>query len=190
MAGATDIDYPSLEEVVSSSSRIARVKILEHERATYMDEGEQKDCGVVYTAQVLESLKGDETEFRFLAATDQDFAGTEREYLVFALEAKALGSVDVDESDAAWVRCRIESAPFLLSERTQVMIPFTKGAGIASSRERLQITRASAISTLPVEEAEIGGKPYGFVEWAAAKSAILTVIAREPRLISRAPRSR
>ena len=177
MVNATDIDYPSLEEIVSSSSRIARVRILEQERATYMDQGEHKNCGIIYTAQVLESLKGDETKFQFLAATDQDFAGAEREYLVFALEAEALGHVDVEEPDAARVRCRMESAPFLLSERSQVMIPFTKGTGIASTRERLQITRASAISTLPMEEAEIDGCTYGFVEWAAARSAILTAMA-------------
>lgn len=187
-AGGTDIDHPSLEEIVSASDRIARVEILGYEAATFLHEGAEQHCGTVYTAHVVEPLKGGGNTFKFLAATERDFVGTKRDYLVFALKTAGLPRPGSDDPDAPWVRCRLESAPFLLSERAQVMIPFGKDGAVAPNGEWLRIARSSAISTLPMEEAEIGGQPYGFVKWPVAKNAIMTAIAKEPRVISRVPR--
>lgn len=190
-ARGTDISYPSLEELVRTSDRVARVEIVQQSVARVSMDGQSHECGVIFTARVLESLKGGGETFRFLASSDRDFIGTDADYLIFAVSTSALprpSESEMPERELMNVKCRLEAAPYLLSESVQTMIPFVEGPPDATNGEWLRISRMSAISTLPVTTAHGQGQPVGLVRWAVAKKAIMHAVAADPRLVSMANR--
>jgi len=179
-ARATDINYPTLDEVVHDSTRIAVVEITDRSIANDMHDGNGSKCGVIYTARVIESIKGEAGTFVFLSPTDRDYRGSDRYYLVFVVAMENLTPTDSEELTMTSVeikerRCQISSAPYMLMDSLQAMIPFEKDS-MGSGDEMLRIERISPISTLPIELESEGEPRHSLVAWSVARTAIMEAV--------------
>ncbi len=80
---ATVATAPFIEKQVKVAQIVARVHIDYKKRFVTPYLPQEKTCGFIYGATVVEKIKGDYRKFEFFSSTPGDFADLGRDYLVF-----------------------------------------------------------------------------------------------------------
>jgi hypothetical protein len=117
------------------SDTIARVRITSRKPAFIGKAPEEGVCGYEFTANIIETLKGNTGTVSFFSRSDSDFTGFDHDYLVFihhrapeqAREAIRVIDEVLSLSELADLRCR-NSNVYFLPTRGRSMLAFSNAA--------------------------------------------------------------
>jgi hypothetical protein len=193
-----------LEQAVAGADKIAHIRIVKREPLLYS--GNER-CGYAYTADVVESLKGGNEPFQFFLTRDEDFVGTDTDYLIFAYSSKKATPPDIKfflgtfaEQEGQKVLCRARSdyyAPNFISTVWPFNPEATKRLGgqwigpaqrpdviwCAAGKYGFEAPTKTALFNF--EETRVGGPLV--VAWDSAKQLIARALNNSPYVPGVAP---
>lgn len=181
-ATATVFLEQSFSDLVSSSSRIAVVDVVEVRPIHDTNTADGEACGFIYTAKVIEAFKGGSEGFSFVSVSDDDYLEGHSTYLIFAFThsieevAGVLSSAKPPVSDELRdsINCRLTAGTLNVIHSPQTMIPLESSGEHGLVFDSLVVNRSNPFSTLEIEtrEVERDGKPFGLIDWRTARSLL------------------
>jgi hypothetical protein len=185
---ALSVEYLSLGEILAQSETVARVRIVAREPIEFEYEGKVHECGHLYSAEVVESMKGRAHPFRFHLEEDADFGGFDVEHFVIVQRRNQERALDrltpLFESltglERERIRCSL-SIEYFVHDPRQALLPFDSSAAQQFGGKWLRQNRGSVISRIDFDHREIGKgeEAYMVFSWDDVKSAVQDLI-REP----------
>lgn len=179
LAGADTALIPPIQVLTEDSAYIARVRIDSRKPVTFDVDGESDTCGYMFSAHVVESLKGEATELLFFGDVESGFVDLDRDYvaLIFdrrgddtALE-KAVRS-QLGARNLQNIKCQLEASRLFVRSAPHTLIPFQHRRGEepgSIARDRLGVLATA----LPPNEATGGS-----VEWTVLRRSMLDLLGR------------
>lgn len=180
---------PSFSDVVESSARIARIRILEVQPIRDVNGDAKEICGYRYVAVVKEAFKGESGELTFVSASDDDFDGLSKDYLVFVFEhseaaaARLIGDPVNSESEIDLVanrfRCGSSDNLFHVMSWPQTMIPIEPSDIGRFVDGSLLVNRINPFSGLEIEVEEVvrSTRGLGMIDWRTARAMLKKELA-------------
>jgi hypothetical protein len=180
----------SLEEIVAQSAKVARIRITKRVELHTAEVAEP--CGYMYSARVVEGFKGGTKPFEFVAPTDEDFLGLDRDYLVMALpHFDMTPRIDsflrhmLSPAEDAKVRCRM-AAQYYVPGAHRMLWEIREHSGeewlAPDTRPALAwcATEDGEAETRGIRQVRVGNSIYDAVQWRLAKSLITRALTARP----------
>jgi len=189
--------FGSLGDEVHDASIIARVHLTTRVPVTDPRLSSDHPCGYVFHAVVIDSLKGNSSNFNFFSSVESDFKGFDRDYLVFATNQKRYRLYQSFKSlfstrasnDKPKLLCA-NDADYIIPAEPQLLMPFDPEASKLFGGTWLANPERGGISWcvvdisqkqrgfMVVREKTFGNAATRVINWNGARMLILSAVRR------------